>query len=379
LGNFQAIAPKYVIRASFEIKGVVEKSDVIGALFGQTEGLFGPQLDLHELQKTGRIGRIEIKLKSGKDKTKGLINIPSSLDKPLTALISAAVENVDRVGPCAAKVVLNKIEDVRVQRRETIIKRAREILQQWTVEGSPTTEQVTNEIAEAIRPPEIVGYGPEKLPAGPDVEKDPSAIIVEGRADVAALLRSGLRNVVAVEGTNIPEAVIKLSREKEVTALLDGDRGGDMIQEELLQVAKIDFIARAPRGKEVEELTPKEVLRILLEKTPVQKLREGKEKKHLTVPDAIISISSGLKGTLEAVILNEKMESMVKMPVSELCIELQKIEGAHTIVFDGVITQRLVDLAEEKGVKRIVGDRVSGVVKRPVDIQLLTFNDFAAK
>ena len=378
MGTFQAIAPKYVIRASFEIEGVVEKSDVIGALFGQTEGLFGPELDLHELQKKGRIGRIEIKLKSRKDKTNGVISIPSSLDKPLTALIAAAVENVDRVGPCAAKVVLDKIEDVRERQREIIIKRAKEILHQWTIEVSPTTEQVTSEIAEAIRPAEIVGYGPERLPAGPDVEEASSIIVVEGRADVAVLLRSGLRNVIAVEGTRIPETVIKLSGEKEVTALLDGDRGGDMILEGLLQVAKVGFIARAPRGREVEELTPKEVLRVLRKKIPIRKLKEGKGKRLVMMPDAVISLSSELKGTLEAVVLNEKLESMEKMPVSELCIKLQKIEGAHTIVFDGVITQRLVDIAGDKGVKRIVGERISGVVKRPIDIQLLTFSDITA-
>ncbi|MCK5402806.1 DNA primase, partial [Candidatus Bathyarchaeota archaeon] len=219
------MAPKYVISTSFEIEGVVEKSDVIGALFGQTEGLFGPELDLHELQKTGRIGRIEIKLKSKKDKTNGEITIPSSLDKPLTALIAAAIENVDRVGPCAAKVTLDKIEDIRAARRDTIIKRAKEILHKWTIDVSPGTDKISSEIARAIRPAEIVSYGPEKLPAGPDVKNAKSIIVVEGRADVAVLLKTGLKNVIAVEGTKIPSTVINLSKEKEITALLDGDRG----------------------------------------------------------------------------------------------------------------------------------------------------------
>jgi len=378
LGTSQAIAPKYVICATFEIEGVVEKSDVIGALFGQTEGLFGPELDLHELQKTGRIGRIEIKLKSRKDKTNGEISIPSSLDKPLTALIAAAVENVDRVGPCAAKVVLDTIEDVRERQRKRIITRAKEILQEWTIEISPATEQIANQIAKAIRPAEIVGYGPENLPAGPDVKKDASIIIVEGRADVAVLLRSGLRNVIAVEGTKIPETIIKLSKEKEVTAFLDGDRGGDMILEELQQVANIKFIARAPRGKEVEELTSKEVHQILNKTTPIKKLKKKKQSKLVKIPEAIIALSSKLEGTLEATVLNEKLEPIEKMPVSELCNELQKMESAHTIVFDGVITQRLIDIAGDKGVKRIVGERTSGIVKRPINIQLLTFSNIIA-
>jgi DNA primase len=393
LGTFQAIAPKYVISTSFEIEGVVEKSDVIGALFGQTEGLFGPELDLHELQKTGRIGRIEIKLKSKKDKTNGQITIPSSLDKPLTALIAAAIENVDRVGPCAAKVTLDKIEDVRAVRRDTIIKRAKEILHKWTIDVSPGTDKISTEIAKAIRPAEIVSYGPEKLPAGPDIKNATSLIIVEGRADVAALLKSGLKNVIAVEGTKIPATIIKLSKEKEITALLDGDRGGDMILEGLLQVAKPSFVARAPRGKEVEELTPKEVTQILHKKTPINKLKvkktrterkartektERKEKKHIILPEIIVSLSSELEGTLEAVVLNDQLAPLEKMPVSELCIKLKNIDNAHTIVFDGVITQRLIDIACDKGVKRIVGERTSGIVKRPLDIQLLTFSNIKA-
>lgn len=387
MGTSQAITPKYVIRASFEVEGVVEKSDVIGALFGQTEGLFGPELDLHELQKTGRIGRIEIHMESKQDKTKGSIVIPSSLDKALTALIAAAVESIDRVGPCSASVVLEKIEDVREKRRESIIIRAKEILHQWIIEAMPTIDQVSNEVSEAIKPPDIGAYGPEKLPAGPDVDKSDTLIVIEGRADVAVLLKAGLRNIIASEGTKIPEAIIRLSKEKEVTAFLDGDRGGDLILKELLQVARIRYVARAPRGKEVEDLTPKQALKALNEKVPVEKLFEEKprakpvteEKKLIAVPDTIMAKASELRGTLEAVVLNEKLELIERLPVSDLCARLQQIDGAHTIVFDGVITQRLVDIAGDKGVKRIVGDRISGIAKRPIDVHLLTVNDIGSE
>lgn len=387
MGNSQGIAPKYIIRALFEVEGVVEKSDVIGAVFGQTEGLFGPELDLHKLQETGRIGRIDVELQLKRDRTKGVLKIPSSLDKPLTALIAAAVENVDRVGPCSAKIVLNKIEDVRAQRRETIVRRAKEILYKWTIEESPTTEQITNEVAEAIKVAEVVSFGPDKLSAGPEVDKAESIIIVEGRADVANLLRSGLKNVIACEGTNIPQTLIKISNEKEVTAFLDGDRGGDIILQGLLQVAKVDFIARAPKGKEVEQLTPKQIIKALSEKIPVKK--RGKERvslkkkrevnRQISVPETVASLSTKLRETLEAVVLNEKMESIEKIPVSELCKRLQQLEGGHTIVFDGIITQRLVDIAEDKGIKRIIGERISGVVKRPLNIQLLTSSNITPK
>ena len=383
MGDSQAITPKYVISASFEIGGVVEKSDVIGALFGQTEGLFGPDLDLHELQKAGRIGRIEIQMESKQDKTKGVIVIPSSLDKPLTALIAAAIESIDRVGPCAASVVLDKIEDVREKRREIIVHRAKEILHQWTVETRPTIDQVVGEVSEIIKPQDVVSYGPEKHSAGPDVDKTDTLIIVEGRADVANLLKCRFGNVIATEGTKISETIIKLSKEKkEITAFLDGDRGGDLILKELQQVARVDYVARPPRGKEVEDLTSKQIVKALQEKVPIGKLVEDKskpkqvseEKNLMAVPEAIMTSISELRGTLEAVVMNEKLEPIDKMPVSELCTKLQQIDGTHTIVFDGVITQRLVDIAGDKGVKRIIGDRISGVVKRPVEIQLLTMD-----
>jgi DNA primase len=395
LGNSQPITPKYVVKAAFEVDGVVEKSDVIGAIFGQTEGLFGPDLDLHALQKTGRIGRIEIKMESKQDETRGSILIPSSLDKPITALTAAAVESVDRIGPCSARVTLTTIEDIRVTKRESIISRAQDILQKWIIESTPTIAQLTSKVSEALKVSEIVSYGSDKLSAGPDVASSKAIIIVEGRADVGVLLKTGLKNVIACEGTNIPETLIKLSKTKEVTAFLDGDRGGDLILKGLMQVAKVDYVARAPKGVEVETLSPKQILKALNEKISVN-LKDSKEKplakkarsrkprraptrrrkkQLMTMPEPIVSAASKLKGTLEAVLLNEKYQVITQIPVSDLCTDLQETEAVHTIVFDGVITQRLVDISGDRGVKRILGDRISGVIKRPVDIQLLTVSE----
>ena len=126
--SFQPFTVKYVIRAKFGVEGVVEKPDVIGAVFGQTEGLFGTELDLRELQKSGRIARIEIDLRSEKDKTDGSIIIPTSLDRVSTAIIAASIESIDRIGPCQAIVNLVKIDDVRETKRKAIIERAKEIL-----------------------------------------------------------------------------------------------------------------------------------------------------------------------------------------------------------------------------------------------------------
>jgi len=366
---------KYVIHAKFEVNGIVEKPDVIGAIFGQTEGLFGPELDLKELQKNNRIGRIEVEVKTEHNKSYGTITVSSSLSKAATAILAAAIESVERVGPWEAKVQLEKIEDLREVKRRQIIRRAKEILKKWTFESVPETDEILREISDVLKPSEIVTYGPEQLPAGPDVDSAQSIIVVEGRADVHNLLRCGIKNVIAIEGAKIPETIVRLSKEKQVTVFLDGDRAGDLILKELLQTVDVKYVARAPPRKEVEELTCKEIMTALREKIPASDVRMKYARIH--VPSKIIDIIENLKGTLEAVLLNDKLEILARVPVSELAEKLPSVEDVSTVVFDGIITQRLVDLAEDKGVKYLIGDKISELNRRPVKPRLLTFEDVA--
>ncbi|MEM3581332.1 MAG: DNA primase DnaG [Candidatus Bathyarchaeia archaeon] len=378
-GSSQTLTVKYVIRAKFEIEGVVEKPDVIGAVFGQTEGLFGPELDLRELQKSGRIGRIEIELHSKNDKTTGTITIPTSLDRVSTALLAASIESINRVGPCAAKVTLEKIEDVRETRRKAIIERAKEILHKWTIESMPTVDEVFKELAETLKVAKVEKYGPEELSAGPEVDGAKEIILVEGRADVINLLRCGIHNVIALEGAKVPETIKKLCKEKEATAFLDGDRGGDLILKELLQVTNVKYVARAPRGKEVEELNCKEIFEALEAKVPVEELFKPpkREKRRIELPKEVVQIAKELDGTFEAVLLNEKLEPIERLPVSQLAEKLQQTSGVDTVVFDGIITQRIVDIASEKNIKNIVASRISEAVKPPLNVQLITFSEIS--
>ncbi|HZD13482.1 MAG TPA: DNA primase DnaG [Candidatus Binatus sp.] len=436
-----ASTTKYIVKAQFEVQGVVEKPDVVGAVFGQTEGLFGPDLDLRELQKNGRIGRIEINLESKKDVTTGSIVIPSSLDKVSTAIIAAAIESVDRIGPCEAKISLEKVQDVREEKRTAIMTKAKDILRKWVVESSPSTEEVVKEVAQSLRGVDVISYGPEQLPAGPEVESG-SLIVVEGRADVILLMKVGIRNVVALNGTKVPETVIKLTKDKEVTAFLDGDRSGDLILKELQQVADIDYVARAPYGREVEKLTPKEVLRLLREKVPIGQARPierqeyqrrddrrperserpyyerrgppprerererepyPRERDHerepmelppqpiaasappsitpaekIQLPPPIQEAAKELRGTLEARVFDETGKELGRMPVSELAEKIPSMDNAHTVVFDGVVTQRLLDLASTKNVRYLVGDRVSELAKKSGNVSIMTMDDILA-
>jgi DNA primase len=376
MGSSQTVTVKYVVQAKFEIDGVVEKPDVIGAVFGQTEGLFGPELDLRELQKSGRIGRIEINLTSKQDKTTGAIVIPTSLDRVSTAILAASIESINRVGPCNAKVTLEKVEDVRDARRKVIIDRAKEILHQWNIETMPSTDEVFREVSETLRAAKVEKYGKDELTAGPNVDGAKEIIVVEGRADVLNLLRCGMLNVIALEGAKIPETIIKLCKEKETTAFLDGDRGGDLILKELIQVTSAKYVARAPHGVEVEELNCKEITAALQRKVPIEQPKTGRrDKRRVLVPKQIVEVAKELEGTLEAVLLNEGMEKKDRLPVSELAEKLQQAKDIDTVVFDGVITQRLVDIADQKKVKYLVAARVSDVVKQPLNVHLITFAD----
>jgi len=371
------------------VEGVVEKPDVIGALFGQTEGLFGPELDLRELQKSGRIGRIEIGLESKQDKTTGKINIPTSLDRVSTAIIAASIESIDRVGPCKASVILNKIEDIRDARRRLIIDRAKDVLRKWTVETMPGTDEIFREVSEMLRLARVEKFGPEGLTAGPEINSAKEILVVEGRADVINLLRAGIQNTIAVEGAKIPQSIIKLCKEREATAFLDGDRGGDLILKELQQVTTIKYVARAPRGKEVEDLTFKEIEKALKNKVPLEQVAmknkiplekvkvvvKRKERQKKLVPKQIVDAAKELGGTLEAVLLDKDMKQADRMPVRELAEKLQQTKDIDTVVFDGVITQRLVDIAAERNVSYLVAARVSTAMKQPLKVKLMTFEE----
>ncbi len=374
------------------MEGVVEKPDVIGALFGQTEGLFGPELDLRELQKSGRIGRIEINLESKQDKTTGKISIPTSLDRVSTAIIAASIESINRVGPCKADVTLNKIEDTRDARRRLIIDRAKDVLRKWTVESMPGTDEIFREVSEMLRLQRVEKYGPEGLTAGPEISTAKKILVVEGRADVINLLRAGIQNTIAVEGAKIPQSIIKICNEREATAFLDGDRGGDLILKELQQVANIKYVARAPRGKEVEDLTFKEIEKALKNRVPIEKAqvpaataapeaprvapaKKPKERRKKLVPKQIVETSKELAGTLEAVLLDKEMKQVDRMPVRELAEKLKQLNDVDTVVFDGVITQRLVDIAAERNVSYLVAARVSAAMKQPLKLKLMTFEE----
>lgn len=273
MGKISQVSAKYIIHAEISIEGVVDKPDVIGAIFGQTEGLLGSELELRELQRSGRIGRIEVNSDTKGGKTKGIILLPSSLDKAETAIIAAALEVIQRIGPCNSKIEIKEIEDVRITKRKYVIDRAKALLKDLIETQLPDTQEITDEVGYSVRMMEIQDYGPEKLAAGPNIDDSDEIILVEGRADVLNLLKHGFKNAICLNGTNIPKTVINLCSKKTVTVFVDGDRGGNLILRGLLSVAEVDFVCRAPDGKELEELTKKEIHKGLRGKISAEQIK----------------------------------------------------------------------------------------------------------
>ncbi|MCE4606665.1 MAG: DNA primase [Desulfurococcales archaeon] len=414
---------KYVVKFKVEIHGRVDRHDIIGAIFGQTEGLLGQEFDLRELQDKGRVGRIKVDIKHQGSKTVGEIEIPSNLSRPETAVIAAMVETIDKVGPYDARMQLVEIKDLRLEKLEKIVERAKNILSQWR-ESTPDTKEILKKIIAPEKAPEVIYYGDDRLPAGPDVDRSDTIIIVEGRADVINLMNYGIKNTIALEGAKekIPETIKELAKKKTTIAFVDGDRGGELILKTLLSEVDIDYVARAPPGKEVEDLTGKEISRSLkdiipadqmrkrlgiekeeamveekIEEKPVEEVTEEigkvKEKKRgeesslpvekeksgietIAIPKDVLDKIDDLRGTLEAILYNAEWNEVKRVPVRDLVSELEKTEeGIFAIIMDGIVTQRLLELADSKKVKIVVGVRTGKITVRPPGIQFFTFQD----
>src|SRR5579863_3386072 len=372
---------KYLVKLKFEVDGVVERADVIGAIFGQTEGLFGPEMNLNELQKSWKVGRIEINLESKNDKTRGEVIVPMSTDISTAALIAAAVESVDKVGPCSARFSVGVIEDVRAVKRKQIVDRAKVIVREWSSKTSSDGENVLKDVNESTKRAKVINYGLENLPAGPGVYSSELVYLVEGRADVVLFLRAGFENVVALEGTSVPDSIIELGKKKRLIAVLDGDRGGDLIEKELAQVVRVEKVLRAPTGKEVEDLTPIDVINMLkgIERAePAPSRRERaveKAPKAADEPEEPVVIKakelySNLNGTLEAILLDQGLQEIGRFPISELVQKMEGSSGAHFLIFDGIVTQRLVESAAKVGVKGIIGHRTGELNEVPDDVRI---------
>jgi len=371
------IAPssiKYIIYAKFEAEGAIEKPDVIGALFGQTEGLLGEDMEMRELQKQGKIGRIDVNLRMEEGRTLGEIEIPSAMDKNETSLIAAALETIEKVGPSETKIIIEKIDDIRESKRDYIMERARKLLEGMNGSGNDS-KAMGRELTESSRMSSIRTYGVENLPCG-DLSGE-EVVVVEGRADVVNMLKQGVKNVICMNGVKLPETIKELSKEKQITLFVDGDRGGKLIIKNVLENAEVKYIAIAPEGKEVEELTGKEILQALRRRVSIKEYSEYESRRgRYSEPEEksvgaekseenekieklsgkeIEKIKSALDemiGTRAAVVFNNKLDIIQKLPISRLPYARFE-EKPFVLAINDTALPAIVRFAEELGVKHL--------------------------
>ncbi|MDL5362637.1 DNA primase DnaG [Halalkalicoccus sp. NIPERK01] len=417
---------KYLIHADITADGVVERSDVVGAIFGQTEGLLGDDLNIHDLQQSSKVGRIDVEVASQNGQSAGTVTVASSMDKVETAVLAAALETIERVGPCRATLEVNRIEDTRAAARREVVSRARDLLSTAFDETVLSSDELLDRVRESVRVEDITEY--EGYPAGPRVAEGDAVIVVEGRSDVLQLLKYGIKNAVAVEGTNVPEAVADLTKERTTTAFLDGDRGGELIMKELQQVGEIDSVAFAPAGRSVEDLSREEVMEALREKvsyqamveanTPVVAATDGSARPapdgesavetterpespdtpaEPTDPDADVTSSddgdrteaseepSSLREHAEAVIgegtetvrlLDGEFTELANAPAEEAFEAVRGAEAPpHALVVDGALSQRVLDVAAQRGVSQVIARERGQYTKRPTSVRIRTFEE----
>ena len=473
---------KYLIKTNLEVNGIVEKPDIVGAIFGQTEGLLGDELDLRELQKNGRIGRIEVETQVRGGKCIGGITIPSSLDMVETSILAAALEIVDRVGPCDAKISTVRIEDTRSLKRKQVLGRAKELLRAMVSSEIPESKELSEMVRNELKVAEVGTFGADALPCGPEVTTNEEIIVCEGRADVINLLRNGIKNGIAIGGANVGKTITDLCRKKEVTAFLDGDRGGDIILKELMHATEIDFVARAPPGRELEELSRKEIIQAIRRKVPIEQaaatnggmnlpaerpaerndrgsersdrgerndrmergdrgerndFRERREPPRMrpplgerserpverqlpierpsiftgereatampaeramaarpvgrgdampamqevpaaprdNVPPEVAAKLRGtlkeLEGSLKAKIIAPDGSVASEVAIRDIMAALEGTKAVQSVVLDGIITQRLLDLAHEKGAKFVAGLRTGNISNKPATLSIV--------
>jgi|TARA_B100001971_G_scaffold54355_1_gene49476 DNA primase len=369
---------KYHVKLSFDVDGLVERADIIGAIFGQTEGLLGPEMNLNELQRVSKVGRIEVTTTSTENTTNGNVLLPMSTDVDTCALISAAIESIDKVGPFDCSFKLDAIDDVRASKKEDIVRRAKEIKQKWSTKSVSEGDTMLKDVHESIAG-KVTTYGPNKLPCSTGVFDSLWIILVEGRADILNLLRAGFDNALAINGATIDESIKELCKsKKKIVAFLDGDRAGGMILQELKSVVNVDIELRADSGVEVEELTPQRVADILND-TNIEMKKLGTSPSTISEDDkslaTIISkIYPDLNETLESVALDDKDNQLFKIPISELVNKLSTQTGVKCLILDGIITQRLLDNAKTSGIGCIVGHRAAKLSNLG-DVKIKTFTE----
>ena len=388
-GGNKSKAMKYMIHATLQIDGTVQRKDVIGAIMGQTEGLLGDDLELRKLQRTARIGHVDVEMQVTKGKVSGEITIPSSMDNVETAIIASSLETIDRVGPCNAVIKVTDIHDIRAVKRNNVVDRAKQLLLDMVNSGSAASKTVIEEVRSVLTTQQVTDF--HGLTCGPNVESSESLIIVEGRNDVRNIINYGIKNAISADGAgNIKQELIDLANKKEtVIVAIDGDRGGEMLLQQLHSTLKVDFVAQAPVGQEWELLPQKTVTKCLSMKVEADRFMKQLEARESEGEPAAVSGSDeapekaqDLFNHLDDLASKKALIVYVDGTLSEpigatkLAKEAEGADGAVAIVFNGPISGRMIEIASTAAIETLVGTSAGKDFTSNDDVETFVLADY---
>ena len=378
---------KYMIRVSVKLDGQARRKDIIGAIFGQTEGLMPEALDLRKLQRSGRIGHIDVDLDSNKGKVSGVIEIPSSLENVESAIIGAALETIERIGPAASQLKVLEISNIRSSKRTSMVDRAKDILLDIVKQRDTEADNLIDEVRSVLTTSEVTTYKDTGMTCGPNIESSDSLIIVEGRNDVLNLASCGIKNVIAVMGAGIDDALVGLVENKTmVKAFLDGDRGGRMIALELSGVLgnKLTHIAFAPESREVEHLEKKVIGKHLGQAEEAKRVITRIEKSEgevnstsekIEIPDEVKEWAGNMpKKANQAVFILEDGSVSDADGVKDTIAQAGETEGVQALVIKTKATASLWEMVAESGINTVIVPKMD--VKAPEDVTVYATSDF---
>ncbi|MBT4060067.1 MAG: toprim domain-containing protein [Euryarchaeota archaeon] len=358
---------KYMIRVSVKLDGQARRKDIIGAIFGQTEGLMPDALDLRKLQRSGRIGHIDVELDSNKGKVSGVIEIPSSLENVESAIIGAALETIERIGPAASKLKVIEISNIQSSKRTSMVDRAKDILLDIVRQRDTEAGNLIDEVRSVLTTSEVTTYKDTNMTCGPNVEDSDALIIVEGRNDVLNLASCGIKNVIAVMGAGVDPSLAELAAKKSmVKAFLDGDRGGRMIALELSGVlgASLTHIAFAPESREVEHLEKKVIGKHLGKAEEAKRVIARIEKTEgevngatntVEVPDEVKEWAGNMpKKANQAIIIQEDGSASDAASIKDIIAAAGETEGVQAIVIKSKGTSSLMEMIAESGIETVI-------------------------
>ena len=392
------------IKIEIQVLGRVNQSDIIGAVFGQTEDVLGDALELRKLQKQNLIGRIEVDTEYTSDGTRGIITIPSHMDRTNTVIIAAALETIKKIGPCKAKARILKIENIKEIKIKKIIEHAKKVLEKF-MNISIDSQELIDKVSSEVRMSQHIEYGDEKLVTGPNIDKFDDLIFVETLADLKNMLKYGIKNVVAFDDMSKKDTLKELADKHEIMVFVN--KGKEFLVKKLLEFADVDSYTKPEMNKRIHDLESKEIYKAIRSAISTEQIGSHKtssrpESSHSVFPkpahrtfqkpphrsqqrpphrdfkrhdrsydnrnerrsnvnnkdvETFTKKKGELKGTKQAFVIDKNMQILGKVPADSLIDTVRSIgRQVYSIVIDGSIPRELVVLAEKNRIKYLVGD-----------------------